>query len=129
MQQYARPCFVKSSLKAVICQVSKAEIRNRYNQVPRLTQDTTCESDKTQENIIYESQEVSPFPAGGHKTAMNRRESMTNTKHDNKNDPQKKHHLVTVSKNIFTEGLRLVLWYKPHPYFKCGSRSIDNWFA
>ena len=27
------------------------------------------------------SQEVSPFPAGDHKTAMNRRESMKNTRH------------------------------------------------
>ena len=31
----------------------KAKIRNRYNQVQHLTQDTTCESDKTQENITY----------------------------------------------------------------------------
>ena len=28
-----------------------------------------------------QSQEVSPFPAGDHKAAMNRRESMTNTRH------------------------------------------------
>ena len=32
-------------------------------------------------------------------------------------------------KNIFTGGLKLVLWYQPLPYFWCGSRQIDVWFA
>ena len=32
---------------------------------------------KTQLNITNESQEVSPFPAGDHKAAMNRRESIS----------------------------------------------------
>ena len=52
-----------------------AKIRNRCNQVPHLTQDTTCESDKnTRKNHIHiqESQDVSPFNAGDHKTARNR---------------------------------------------------------
>ena len=31
----------------------KAKIRNRYNQAPHVTQDTTWESDKTQENFKY----------------------------------------------------------------------------
>ena len=35
---------------------------------------------KTQKHI-QESQEVSLFPAGDHKAAINRQESMTNTKH------------------------------------------------
>ena len=40
------------------------------------------ESDKnTRKHCIQEIQEVSPFPAGDHKAAMNRQESMTNTKH------------------------------------------------
>ena len=47
--------------------IRKAEkIRNRYNQVPQLTQDTTWESDKNQLNITNKSQEVSPFPAVNH---------------------------------------------------------------
>ena len=54
---------------------------NRYNQVLHMTQDTTRESDKTQLNITNKSQEVSPFLAGDHKAAMNRRESITNTRH------------------------------------------------
>ena len=40
------------------------------------------ESDKTQLNIKKTSQDVSPFPAGDHKAAMNRRQSMKNTKHN-----------------------------------------------
>ena len=42
----------------------KAQIRNRYNQVPQLTQDTIQESDKhRRKHNSQESQEVSPFPA------------------------------------------------------------------
>ena len=58
-----------------------AKFRNRYNQVPHLTQDTKWESDKTQLNITNKSQEVSPFPAGDLKTTMNSRERITNTRH------------------------------------------------
>ena len=58
-----------------------AKIRERYNHVLHLTQDTTWESNKTTKNITYKSQEVSPFPAGDHKAAMNRRVSMANTRH------------------------------------------------
>ena len=64
----------------------KANIWNRYNQVPHLTQDTTWESYKnTRKHHIQESQEVSPFQVGDHKAAMNRQESMTNTKHQLQN--------------------------------------------
>ena len=45
-----------------------------------MTQNTTWESDKTQLNITNKSQEVSPFPVGYHKAAMNRRKSMQNHK-------------------------------------------------
>ena len=70
-----------------------------------MTQDTTWERDESQLNITNKSQEVSPFPAGDHKAAMNRRESMTKTRHKNTNDPQKKYCLGMVSKNILLEGL------------------------
>ena len=82
-----------------------AKIRNRYNQVPHLTQDTTGESGKIQLNIKNERQEVSPFPAGDHKAAMNRRKNMTKQDINNTNDPQKKYRLGTVSKNISMKGL------------------------
>ena len=56
-------------------------IRKRYNQVPHLTQDTIWESNKNTINITNKSQEVRHFPAGDHKAAMKRRESMSNTRH------------------------------------------------
>ena len=59
----------------------KTKIRNRYNQVPHLTQDTTWESDKnTRKHHTQESQEASPFPAGDHKAPINRQERMTGMK-------------------------------------------------
>ena len=62
----------------MVIKVSKdAKIRNRYNQVPHLSQDTTWESDKnTIKHTSQESQDASPFPAGDHKAAMNRQESI-----------------------------------------------------
>ena len=57
-----------------IREVSKgAKIRNRYNQVPHLTQDTNGKVTNSQLDTINESQEVSPFPAGDHKAHINRR--------------------------------------------------------
>ena len=54
--------------------VSKgAKIRNRYNQVPHLTQDTNGKVTNSQLDTTNESQEVSPLPAGDHKAHINRR--------------------------------------------------------
>ena len=50
-----------------------AKIRNRYNQVPHLTQDTNGKVTNSQLDTTNESQEVSPFPAGDHKSHINRR--------------------------------------------------------
>ena len=48
--------------------VSKgAKIRNRYNQVSHLTQDTDGKVTNSQLDTTNESQEVSPLPAGDHK--------------------------------------------------------------
>ena len=58
-----------------ILKVSKgANIRNRYNQVPHLTQDTNGKVTNLQLDTTNESQEVSPFPAGDHKAHINRRD-------------------------------------------------------
>ena len=59
-----------------------ARIRNRYNQVTYLSQDTKWESNKITINVTNKSQEVSPFPSVEHKAAMNRRESMANIRHE-----------------------------------------------
>ena len=52
------------------------KIRNRYNQVPQLTQDTNGKVTNSQLDTTNESQEVSPFPAGDHKAHINRRIQM-----------------------------------------------------
>ena len=54
--------------------VSKgAKIRNRYNQVPNLTQYTNGKVTNSQLDTTNKSQEVSPFPTGDHKAHINRR--------------------------------------------------------
>ena len=55
-------------LKSEHSNVSKgAKIRNQYNQVPHLAQDTNGKVTNSQLDTTNESQEVSPFPAGDHK--------------------------------------------------------------
>ena len=55
----------EENMRLVIYKVSKgAKIRNRYNQVPHLTQDTNGKVTNSQIDTTNESQEVSPFPAG-----------------------------------------------------------------
>ena len=62
--------------------VSKgAKIRNRYNQVPHLTQDTSGKVTNSQLDTTNESQEISPFPAGDHKAHINRR-AQRHSKHN-----------------------------------------------
>ena len=79
--------------------VSKgAKIRNRYNQVPHLTQDNNGK-------VRHHQREpkVSPFQAGDHKAHINRR-AQRHSKHKtdkNINDPQKKYRLGTVSKIFY----------------------------
>ena len=54
--------------------VSKgAKIRNQFNQVPHLTQDTNGKVTNSQLDTTKESQEVSNFPAGDLKAHINRR--------------------------------------------------------
>ena len=54
----------------------KAKARNRNNKVPRLIKDTIWKCDD--KNIKkHHVQEFSSFPAGDHKVARNRRDSMT----------------------------------------------------
>ena len=72
--QYHVKCHVCDIIKwtilyiiiALICfyKVSKgAKIRNQYNQVPHLTQDTNGKGTNSQLDTTNESQEVSPFPS------------------------------------------------------------------
>ena len=84
-----------------------AKIRNRYNQVPHLTQDTNgkvTNSQKTPQTLAKRPAPPPPPPppppAGDHKAHTNRRaQNIANTR-QNKNikDPQKKYRPGTVSK-------------------------------
>ena len=69
IQIYLSVCVILSELLVqTILKVSKgAKTRNRYNQVPQLTQDTNGKVTNSQLDTTNESQEVSPFPAGDHK--------------------------------------------------------------
>ena len=63
---------------------TKAEVRNRYNQVSHLIQDNIWESDiNRRKHHTQERQKVSPFPAGDNKAVRNRQDIMTkaNKKH------------------------------------------------
>ena len=51
----------------------KAKIRNRYNQVPQLTQETNGKVTNSQLYITNESQEVSLFSADDHSATIDRR--------------------------------------------------------
>ena len=63
------------------------------------------ESNKNTINVNNKSQEVSILPTGEHKAAMDRRESMRNTRQKNINDPKKKYRLGAVINSILLEGL------------------------
>ena len=66
--------FLQSSPTHATIKVSKdAKIRNRYHQVPHLTQDTNENVTNSQLYTTNEHQEVSPFPADDHKAQINRR--------------------------------------------------------
>ena len=88
--------------------VSKgAKTRNRYNQVPHLTQDTNGKVTNSQLDITNESQEVSPFPTGDHKAHINKRLPRHSKQKPEKKpikDPQKKYRLGTFSKIFYWGG-------------------------
>ena len=90
--------------KKFLIKLSKgAKIRNRYNQVPHLTQDANEKVTNSQLDTTNESQEVSPFLTGDHKAQIHRRAQRHNKYKTEKNikDPQKKYGLGTVGKPRF----------------------------
>ena len=67
----------------VASNVCKEEGKNKESiqSSTTLTQDTIWERDKnTRKHYVQESQEASRFPAGDHKVARNRQDSMTKIK-------------------------------------------------
>ena len=72
------------SLASFLWDISKQHKTKRYfckQTVVNLISRRRGKVTKTQLNITKKSQEISPFPVGDHKAAMNRRESMTSTRH------------------------------------------------
>ena len=65
-------CISPDKLLSFVKVSKGAKIKNRYNQVPHLTQDTNGKVTNSQLDTTNESQEVSPFPAGDHKAHINR---------------------------------------------------------
>ena len=62
--------FTQAEIRGIVSKGAK--VRNRYNQVPYLTQDTNGKVTNSQLDTTNESQEVSPFPADDHKAHINR---------------------------------------------------------
>ena len=87
-----------------------AKIRNRYNQVPHLTQDTNGKVTKSHLDTTNESQEVNPFPADDHKAHINRGIQM-HSKHKTENTLKihKRSTALERSVKYFTGGLKPVL--------------------
>ena len=89
--------------------VSKsAKIRNRYNQVPHLTQDTNGKVTNSQLDTTNESEEISPFPAGDHIAHINRRaqrQSKHKTEQKHKRSTKEVSTALEWSVNILLEGL------------------------
>ena len=77
-----RTYFFMQVILAYFLTLFSKEGKDQESIQSRMTRDTTWESDKnTINHHKQECQEVSPFPAGDHKDAMNRQENKTNTKH------------------------------------------------
>ena len=120
------------ALPDVNVKVSKgAKIRNRYNQVPYLTQDTNGKVTNSKLDTTDESQEVSPFPEGDHKAHINRR-----AQRHSKRKTEQKHKRSTKEVppwngqlNILLEGLKrfhgaptsplIQMWIKTHRCLVC----------
>ena len=108
-----------------------AKIRNRYNQVPHLTQETIWVSDKnTRKRHTQESQEISPFPACDHKAARNRQNSIIKTyvKHKQRRRIHKRNTALERSVKQLLEGLNMFNGANLTLNSDFGSRHIDVWF-
>ena len=95
----------------LLSRVSKgAKIRNRYNHVPHLAQDTNGKVTNSQLYTTNGSQEVSPFQAGDHRAQINRRAQKHN-KHKTEKiyKIHKRSTALERSVKYFTGGLILIL--------------------
>ena len=102
--------------------VSKgAKIRNRYKQVPHLTQDTYVKvtngkMTNTQLDTTHESQEASPFSADDHKAHFKKREQR-HSKHKTEKKIKNQQRSTALERSVkyFTGGLKPVSRRQTHP--------------
>ena len=88
---------------------TKEKIKNQYNQVPHLTQDTNGKVTNLQFDTTYESQEVSPFAPGDRKAHINSRvQRHSKHKTEKKIKICKRSTALEWSVKYFTGGLKLV---------------------
>ena len=105
----ANTSFVKIKVR------KRAKIRNRYNQAPHPTQDTKGKVTTSQFNKTSQTRAKRPALS---QQMTNRHqqtdvhESITKQDRNNINDPQKKHRIGTVSKNILLQGFN---WFNGAP--------------
>ena len=83
---FGKPYFVWLYVLVLMKVIKRTKIRNRYNQAPNPTQDINGKVTTSQLDITNESQDVSPFPAGDHKTSKNRRALEHNKTKQNKTE-------------------------------------------
>ena len=110
MSKLGQKIVIKSeliTLHVIYSKGSKKEDRSQESIQSSTTPDPgyQWESDNVTIRHRKESQDVSPLPAGDHKASTDVYESITKQDRNKINDPQKKHRLGTVSKNILLEGL------------------------
>ena len=109
--------------------VSKgAKIRNRYNQVPHLTQDTSGKVTNWQWGTTNKSIAASPFPVGDHKVQINRRVRRHN-KHKTEKMIHKRSTALERSVKIYYWKVKtsftapasslIQMWIKTHRYKVC----------
>ena len=80
-QTYLNKLRLNKTIPLILKVRKVAKIRNRYNQVPHLTMGTTRGGDKNTTKHHKQEPRGHPLPEGDHKAAMDRRGSMTNTRH------------------------------------------------
>ena len=129
-----RKVFLLIILIISIKERKRAKVRNRYNEVPHLTQDTILESDKTLDTSYTRVARGQHF---FQQVTTRLQEKTRSTKQNNKKDLQKEASLETVSKkvsggrqkensDIFQEG---VIYHSRADYNKACCSVVDLLFC
>ena len=115
---------------AVWGKVSKCvKIRNRYNQVPHLTQDTNWKVTNLQLDTTNESQEVSPFPASDHKQAQGPAFKSNILKPSCSTSHQYLPYLQISEQSVqwlVSNILEKIGWFWAHPWASCRVRHFET---